>query len=332
MSLEGASPLQIPPASSEPLASVLRILQLEAGGGPDVFVGASLPQLGGRVYGGQVMAQALLAAAATLPVQTRDGQCPDLDDAARLPHSIHAVFLRPGVLDVPLEFRVERLHDGRSFSRRRTAVFQSGEAIMTMVSSFQVRQSGLEFAASAPVGVPGPQELPSALELLRTVDHPVAKFLGKTIAMDVRNVDPPIYVARPKVASNEQRLWMRTRGQVPPSLCQTVARALLLYTCDQVMLEPVLRGHGIHWLEPGLSLATLDHSMWFHHDVDPTAWYLYQQDAPAASGGRGLARANIFSPAGTLVASATQEGMIRVPSTDPQQEGRESFLATPPTG
>ncbi|WP_371176689.1 acyl-CoA thioesterase domain-containing protein [Buchananella felis] len=295
-------------------------------------MGTSLPQLGGRVYGGQVMAQALLAAAATVPGAAVCGATSGVDDAARLPHSVHAVFLRPGALDVPLEFRVERLHDGRSFSRRRTAVYQGGEAIMTLVSSFQVEQIGLEFADSMPAGVPGPGELKSAIELFRTVEHPVAKFLGKTLAMDVRHVDSPLYVSRPQERGSSQLLWMRTRGDVPAGVCQTVARALLLYTCDQVMLEPVLRGHGIHWLEPGLSLATLDHSMWFHGDVDAASWHLYQQDTPAASGGRGLARASIYAPDGRLVASASQEGMVRVPGDDPAQAGRESFLDTPPAG
>lgn len=332
MSRAGNAPLRVPSASSEPLASVLRILQLDGGKGPDSFVGTSLPQLGGRVYGGQVMAQALLAAAATVPGASVCGGSGQVDDVARLPHSVHAVFLRPGALDLPLEFRVERLHDGRSFSRRRTAVYQDGQAIMTLVSAFQVEQRGLEFSGSMPNGLPGPDELKSALELFRTVEHPVAKFLGKTLAMDVRHVGSPLYVSRPKERVSEQLLWMRARGEVPAGICQTVARALLLYTCDQVMLEPVLRGHGIHWLEPGLSLATLDHSMWFHADVNPAGWHLYQQDAPAASGGRGLARASIFAPDGTLVASASQEGMVRVPGDDPTQAGRDSFLDTPPAG
>ncbi|OKL52076.1 acyl-CoA thioesterase [Buchananella hordeovulneris] len=316
---------------TEPLASVLRVLQLTPAATPpaaeasgvrpvglptDAFTATSLPQVGGRVYGGQVLAQGLLAAAATI-VEDADGP--------RLPNSVHAVFLRPGELDQPITLEVERLHDGRSFTRRRTHALQGGEPILSMITSFQETQPGPSFALTAPE-VPGPQELTSALEIFRTIDHPVAKFLGKTAAFDTRHIDEALYVRHSCPPATSQALWMRPRGQVPQGLGQTVARALMLYACDQIMLEPVLRGHGLGWLAPGLSLATLDHAMWFHRDIDITDWHLYVQSAPSAVGGRGLGRAEVFNTAGQHVASIAQEGMVRVPGDDAAHVERANFL------
>lgn len=167
------TPYPVPDIAEEPLGSVARILSLGAGDGTDVFTGGSLPQLSGRVYGGQVVAQGLLAAAATVP---------DDGDGERLPHSVHAYFMRGGRLEEPISFQVERLHDGRSFSQRRTTARQDGIAILAMISSFQEEQGGAEVQIEAPQ-VPSHEDLPSALEIFRTIDHPVAKFLGRTAAL-----------------------------------------------------------------------------------------------------------------------------------------------------
>lgn len=298
-------PYPVPDITEEPLGSVARILSLGVGDGRDRFVGTSLPQLSGRVYGGQVVAQGLLAAAATVP---------DDGDGERLPHSVHAYFMRGGSLEEPISFQVERLHDGRSFSQRRTTARQGGSAILSMISSYQEEQEGADAQIGAPQ-VPGHEELPSALEIFRTIDHPVARFLGRTAAFDIKHVEGNIYLRPAPQPSATQHLWMRARGRVPAQASQTVHRALLAYVCDQVMLEPVLRSQGLCWRSQGLSLATLDHAQWFHREVDVGDWLLYAQDSPSSQGGRGSARARVYDSAGRLVSTIAQEGMVRMPAS-----------------
>ena len=304
------TPYPVPAATEEPLGSVTRILSLSAGDGEDVFSGGSLPQLSGRVYGGQVVAQGMLAAAATVE---------DDGDGERLPHSVHAFFMRGGQPDTPITFAVERLHDGRSFSQRRTAASQEGTPILTMLTSFQEEQEGADLHVEAPV-VPRPEDLTSALEIFRTIDHPVARFLGRTAAFDLRHVEGNLYLRPAKERAGRQHLWMRSRSRIPEQTSQTVHRALLAYVCDQVMLEPVLRSQGLSWRSEGMSLATLDHAQWFHRDVDMGDWLLYVQDSPSSQGGRGMARAQVFDSSGRLVSTIAQEGMVRIP-TGSQSDG-----------
>ncbi len=166
-------PFPVPTITDEPVASVLRILALREAG-DDLFEAHSLPQVR-RVYGGQVIAQALLAAQATI------------DDDARLPHSLHAYFLRGGNPEATFELQVDRLRDGRSFSDRRVTCRQDEREILSLMCSFQGPERGLSFEVSAP-DVPSADQLPSALELFRTMDHPAGKFLGRTAAFDIRHV------------------------------------------------------------------------------------------------------------------------------------------------
>ncbi|MET0788345.1 MAG: acyl-CoA thioesterase II [Cellulomonas sp.] len=283
----------------DPTAPVLDILRLDDDPGtPDVFLGRSLPQPNGRVFGGQVLAQALLAAGRTVP-------------EGRLPHSMHGYFLRAGDVREPITFAVERLRDGRSFTARRTHALQGGEAILSMITSFQEQQPGLDYADPMPAGIPGPEDVQSALELLSGIDHPVAKFWTQEAAFDVRHVDGSIYLGPPKEPSGHQAVWFRSRGPLPED--QLLHRALLAYACDQVMLEPILRRAGRSWVTRGLSIASLDHAMWWHRDVRVDDWLLYVQSTPSAQGGRGLGAARVFTRDGTLVASVAQEGMVRFP-------------------
>nr|WP_250648978.1 MULTISPECIES: acyl-CoA thioesterase domain-containing protein [unclassified Actinomyces] len=305
-------PYPVPAASDEPLGSVTRVLALKAGDGEDTFTGGSLPQLSGRVYGGQVVAQGLLAAAATL---VDDG------DGPRLPHSVHAYFMRGGRPETPIRFDVERMHDGRSFSQRRTTASQEGSVILTMVSSFQETQEGAEVQLPAPQ-VPRPEELTSALEIFRTIDHPVARFLGRTAAFDQRHVEGNIFLRPAETAEGRQHLWVRSRGRIPQDATQVVHRALLAYMCDQVMLEPALRSQGLSWRSEGMSLATLDHAQWFHRDVDASDWLLFVQDSPTSQGGRSMARAEVFDSSGRLVSTIAQEGMVRMPTATRSGDGR----------
>lgn len=306
------TPYPVPSATEEPLGSVTRVLALTEGDGVDSFLGTSLPQISGRIYGGQVVAQGLLAAAATL-IDDGDGE--------RLPHSVHAYFMRGGDPNEPVTFNVERLHDGRSFSQRRTTASQNGTPILAMISSYQEEQEGAEVQLPAP-DVPRPEEITSALEIFRTIDHPVARFLGRTAAFDLRHVEGSIYLRPAPEATGVQHLWMRARGRVPEQAAQTVHRALLTYVCDQVMLEPALRSQGLFWRSEGMSLATLDHAQWFHRDVDAGDWMLFVQDSPSSQGGRAVARAQVFDSSGRLVSTIAQEGMIRTPTTTTRGSGR----------
>ena len=293
-------------ATPDPVTRLLAVLDIRevppdpydtASLATDHFQGDSLPQLTGRIFGGQVLAQSLLAAARTVP----DG---------RLPHSMHGYFLRPGIADQGIDFAVERLRDGRSFSARRAHALQAGRPILSMAASFQDVQDGIEYALDMPAA-PDPAELTSAAEALGEIDHPVAKFWTEQNAFDLHHVDEQIYVGPDRQGAGDQLVWVRARGPVPDD--QVLHRALLAFCCDLVMLEPVLRRGGLAWTTPGLSIASLDHAMWWHRDVRVDEWLLFAQSTSSAQGGRGLGHARVYAEDGALVASMAQEGMVRVP-------------------
>ena len=284
--------------ASDPTRALLDVLALVPDPDvPDRFTASSLAQPNGRVFGGQVVAQSLIAAGRTVP----DG---------RLPHSMHGYFLRAGDVRQPIEFAVERLRDGRSFTARRTHALQGGVPILSMISSFQELQSGFEYADAMP-DAPDPEDVVSADDHIGGLDNPVAKFWTQESAFDVRHVGGAIYLANTGDRSGRQLVWMRSRSPLPDD--QLLHRALLAHACDQVMLEPVLRRSGHSWASPNLSIASLDHAMWWHRDVRLDDWLLYVQASPSAQGGRGLGVAQVFTRAGELVASIAQEGMVRVP-------------------
>ncbi|ACQ80883.1 Palmitoyl-CoA hydrolase [Beutenbergia cavernae DSM 12333] len=286
---------------SDAFAEVLRVLTLERTG-DDEFVGASLPQVNERVYGGQVLAQAVLAAGRTVP-------------GGRDVHSVHGYFLRPGDIDVPITFAVERLRDGGSFSARRTHALQDGVPILSLIASFQERQSGVEHEEPSGLTVPPPEDLASNGDLFSAIDHPMARFLARTAAFDIRHVGPPLYVQPDPEPTTHQALWMRPTGALEGEARsdRLLNAVVLAYACDQVMLEPVLRAHHLAWRMPGISVASLDHAMWWHRDVDVSDWLLYVQDSPSARGGRGLGTARVYTRDGALVATIAQEGMVRAP-------------------
>lgn len=292
----------------DPLAHLLKVLDLEYHGattGEDVYSGESMHQPNGRVYGGQVLAQALLAAGRTV-------------DSARLPHSLHGYFLRAGDINLPVDFSVERLRDGGSFSARGAQVYQGGKTILSLMASFQELQAGIDFARPMP-DVELPENLDSAFDVLGDIDHPVASFWTRQSAFEVRHVHGAIYLQPGPEKAPQQAVWMRARGEVPDD--QLLHRALLTYACDQIMLEPILRGAGASWLSPRLSVASLDHAMWWHRNVHVDQWFLYVQDSPSAQGGRGLGTASIYNQDGTLVATTAQEGMVRLPDAVPVTGG-----------
>ena len=287
------------------LADLLRILDLapDEAAGPDTFVGASQPQPWHRVYGGQVLAQALVAAQRTV----------DPDGATRPVHSMHAYFLRAGNDDEPITFTVERLRDGQSFSARRVHALQAGRPILTMAASFQLPAEGLEHAEPMPAGVPDPQTLPRLTERYPMRNEATQRWL-RDRPMDLRHVTAPSYIIPAAERLARLQVWMRSQEPIPAALdTPALHAAVLAYASDYSMLEPVLRRHGRIFAEPGIKMASLDHVMWFHRPTRVDNWLLNVLASPSAQGARGLGMSRVYAADGTLVASVAQEGMIRVP-------------------
>ena len=285
------------PIPSDPLQHLLSTLSLKKVGEDD-FEGPSQWMPHGRVFGGQVLAQCLIAAQSTL-------------DAARAVHSLHGYFLRAGDIRLPISFSVDRLRDGRSFSTRRVQAFQSGEPIFSMIASFQDADPGIDHQEGFPAGITTPEELPSARELLGDIDHPVAQYWAKARPFDMRHVESPIYFQVKGEQLAHQAVWIKALGELPES--QALHTAALAYVSDYTILEPIFRRHGIAWTHAGLKSASLDHAMWFHRQAKVDEWMLYVQESPSAQGGRGLSLGRIFSRDGALLATVAQEGMVRIP-------------------
>ena len=311
------------------LQRLLDVLALEARGvderGQDVFAGQSLPQPHGRVFGGQVVAQAVVAATRTVgdgrTGEVAPGDPPPPADGARRPvHSMHGYFLRAGDSSLPITFAVERLRDGRSFSARRVHALQHDRPILSMIASFQTPADGVDHQVAAPE-VPGPEELRSTVDLLGTPEAPPAwrvpgslddaaqawaKRWASSRPIDLRHVPegalPP---------GTGQAVWLRTTAPLPDD--DALHRAVLAFASDDSLLEPVLAHHGLTWASRGLRVASLDHALWWHRPARLDEWLLYRQTSPTAVGARGLATGQVFSRDGALVASVAQEGLVRPP-------------------
>ncbi len=290
------------PIPTDPLAELLATLNLSDASGArtreDIFIGPSQWMPHGRVYGGQVLAQSLVAATRTV-------------DPARVAHSLHGYFLRAGDITLPITFSVDRLRDGRSFSTRRVQAYQNGEPIFSMIASFQDLDPGLEHFESMPSDVTPPEQLPSAAELMGDNPHPVAQYWSKARPFDLRHVERPIYFSVDGEKVAKQAVWLKALGDLPEDA--NLHQAALAYLSDYTILESIYRRHGIAWSHPGLKSASLDHAMWFHRPAKVDEWLLYVQNSPSAQGGRGLALGHIYTREGALVATVAQEGMVRVP-------------------
>lgn len=287
---------------SEPLASLLTALDLTDTGArtsEDIFTGPSQWMPLGRVFGGQVLAQSIVAATRTVG-----------DD--RPIHSMHGYFLRPGDVNLPITFSVDRIHDGRSFSTRRTQAYQNGLPILSMIASFQDEDEGLEHQVTMPQGLPEPESLPSSADSLEDVRHPVAQYWASQRPFDMRHVTSPVYLSVEGEHVAQQAVWFRAIGDLPDD--PALHRAALAYASDYTIMESIMRRHGVAWADPGLKAASLDHAMWWHRPARVDEWLLYTQESPSASGGRGLAQGRIYSRDGRLVASVAQEAMVRVPA------------------
>jgi acyl-CoA thioesterase II len=271
----------------------------------DVFLGRSQPQPHGRVFGGQVLAQAVMAAGRTvLPVE--DGT--DSEPQRRHIHSLHAYFLRPGDDRKPIQFVVERMRDGRSFSARRVHALQEGRILLSLTASFQELASGLEHDLQMPA-VPDPETLRSDREVLSRIDHPAARHRAHRNAIEMRHAEP-LLLGPADPGPGEQSVWMRVERELPGD--DLLHAAVLAYASDYVLLEPILRRHGVGWGDPRLRPASLDHAMWFHRPARADQWLLYTQSSPSARSGRGLGLGHMFAADGRLLATVAQEGMVRL--------------------
>lgn len=286
-----------PQIPSDPVADLIDVLDIKALSKTE-FVGRTQWMPHGRVFGGQVLAQALIAAMRTMV----DG---------RAPHSLHSYFLRPGDINKEIAFSVEILRDGRSFSARRVHALQDGLPIFSMIASFQDPDAGLEHQSLMPQGVTPPEQLPSAADLLSAFDHPATNYWSKARPFDLRHASEPVYLQPAKQHTAEQLIWFKALSELPDD--PQLQAAALAYASDYSILESILRRHGLSWAHPGLASASLDHAMWFHRPVRVDQWLLYAQESPSAQNGRGLSLGKIFDRDGKLIASVAQEGMVRIP-------------------
>ena len=266
----------------------------------NLFRGRS-PQVGWqRVFGGQVIGQALVAACRTVE-----------EIAVRPPHSLHAYFLLAGDPKVPIIYEVDRIRDGRSFTTRRVTAIQHGRAIFAMSVSFHGIERGLHHQAEMPK-VPGPEHLPSDAEIrqriLPMMPDPVRRYYERERPIELRLVEFERYLGR-KYPEGRFNVWIRATGPLPDAAA--IHQCVLAYASDLMLLDAALIPHGRTVFEKNMMAASLDHALWFHRPFKADEWLLYTQDSPNAGGALGFARGLIFTRDGTLVASVAQEGLIR---------------------
>lgn len=276
------------------LLTLLNLEKIEQG----LFRGQS-EDLGLRqVFGGQVVGQALYAAKETVP-----------DD--RFIHSFHSYFLRPGDSQKPIIYDVEVLRDGTSFSARRVAAVQNGKPIFYMTASFQGAEHGFEHQKTMPAAPP-PTDLPSETDIARQLVHLLPSQIKEKFLSDKPLEIRPVEFHNPlkgHKSAPERQVWIRANGSIPNDL--RVQQSLLGYASDFNFLVVALQPHGVGFLEPGMQVATIDHSMWFHRPFDLNDWLLYSVESTSASSARGFVRGEFYTQDGVLVASSVQEGVMR---------------------
>jgi len=286
------------------LDSLVQLLALE----PlehNLFRGQSQDLGWGTVFGGQVLGQALSAATQTVPSE-------------RVVHSLHAYFLRPGDVNRPIIYDVDRIRDGSSFTTRRVVAIQNGEAIFNLAASFQKSEPGFEHQDPMPEA-PEPESLPTEEERNARIAHLVpAKLRERTPKerpFDVRRSDDSEDPMNPAVSPPKRMVWFRSVAALPDDL--SLHRCLLAYVSDFAFVTTALLPHGVSFLTPGMQVASLDHVMWFHQPFRVDDWLLHVIDSPAMHGARGLVRGRVFTRDGRLVASTSQEGLLRRRTTHP---------------
>jgi len=269
----------------------------------NIYRGQNRDLATGRVFGGQVFAQALVAARRTVP-------------EGREAHSVHGYFLREGDLKVPIVYFVDRPRDGKSFTSRRVTAIQHGEAIFHLSASFHIPEPGLDHQSAMP-DVPAPESLPSELEQLRARAHKLPESFRDVLTqdrpIDIRNISPLDPWSRQQRAEGvdaRRQVWFRLTERIGDPLM--LHQAVLAYASDYGFLPTALLPHGIAFRDPRLFIASLDHTVWFHRPFRADEWLLYVSDSPSAFGARGFVRGAVYQRDGTMVASVAQEGLLRL--------------------
>ncbi|MBB3950862.1 acyl-CoA thioesterase II [Aureimonas jatrophae] len=285
-----------------PLLDTLDLERLD----DDLFRGTS-PDVGWqRIFGGQVIAQSLVAAQRTVPPE-------------RPVHSLHGYFVRPGDPSIPVIYRVGRVRDGGSFTTRTVSGIQHGAAIFTLMASFQRHENGLDHQIRMP-DVPGPDDLPTGealgREILARAPDAIRRYWDRPRPVEFRPVSTDHYFTDAKLPP-EQRIWVRVVEDIGDD--PALNAAALAYLSDMTLLDTSLFAHGLSVFDARIQAASLDHAMWFHRPLRVSDWLLYAQDSPSSSGARGLTRGSLFDRDGHLVASVAQEGLIR-----PKRRDREA--------
>ncbi len=283
---------------AENLAETLQLERIEV----NLFRGTTSDNAPGRIFGGQVIGQSLLAAYETV------------ED--RICHSLHCYFIRPGDPTVPIVFEVDRSRDGGSFTTRRVIAIQHGQQIFNLAASFMAPQEGFNHQAPMPAGKNW-KELPDEAQMqaeavakMKDMPEEAKRWMSRPRPIEMRSVDARSYFQDGGPKDPESQSWIRCRDPIGDD--QHMHQVILAYASDMNLLSTAMRPHGVHWQTPGFQSASLDHAMWFHKPVNFNDWHLYAQDSPSASGGRGFIRGSIYAEDGTLVASVAQEGLIRM--------------------
>ncbi len=275
------------------LLTILDLEQLET----NLYRGRS-PQVGWqRVFGGQVIGQALVAACRTVE--------------GRPPHSLHGYFVLPGDPKIPIIYEVERIRDGRSFTTRSVKAIQHGRVIFMLLASFQLSEAGLSHRIAMP-DVPHPDQLPNEQDIkdrvLPRMPDPVRQYFERERPIELRPVEFERYLSR-KPMEPRFNVWIRATAPLPDD--PAIHQCVLAYASDMTLLDTTLVPHGRTVFEKTIQAASLDHALWLHEPFRADEWLLYSQDTPFTGGHRGFARGSIFTQDGRLVASVAQEGLIR---------------------
>jgi acyl-CoA thioesterase-2 len=293
----------------EDLITLLKLERIEK----NIFRGDSRDIGSAQVFGGQVVGQALSAAQHTVE--------------GRVAHSLHAYFLRRGDMEAPIIYDVDRSRDGGSFSNRRVVAIQHGRPILNLAASFQVPEDGLEHRADMP-DVPPPEGLKDltevAADVLENIPTKLRRFMTAKRPFEFRPVDPLSLEERGELPPKKQ-VWIRAVDRLPDD--QALHQNLLAYVSDFELLATSTLPHGLSLTRQNVMMASLDHALWFHRQFRMDEWLLYSMDSPNASGARGFARGQLFTEEGVLVASTSQEGLVRMidpgskqPRSDPREQ------------
>ena len=291
----GTSPDTPPEVLARSLVDLLDVEEIDR----DLYRGKRQPGGIGRVFGGQVIAQALQAAQRST-------------DAPKVAHSLHAYFMRPGNEDFPIIFRVVRDFEGRSFATRRVIAMQQGQPILNMAASFQTPEEGFHHQDPMP-DVPGPDELRSEAELRRDrieeIPEKFRRHMLRARPIEIRPVHPRSWF-HPVAQQPSQESWFRLVAPIGDDAA--MHRAILAYASDMSLLGTAMLAHGVNWVTPNLQTASLDHALWLHEDFRADEWLLYACESPWAGHARGFNRGKIYTQDGRLVASVAQEGLMRL--------------------